>query len=54
MVGMGVFAGALTAGVITVNWNYMVTFITSSVILVGSIVLFRFYLRHRLSEKAMP
>ncbi len=54
MVGMGVFAGALTAGVITIHWNYMATFVTSSVILVGSIVLFRFYLHHRLSEKAMP
>ena len=53
MVGMGVFAGALTAGVITVHWNYMATFVASSVILVGSIVLFRFYSHHRLSEKAM-
>jgi MFS family permease len=53
MVGMGVFAGALTAGVITVHWNYMATFITSSIILVASIVLFRFYSHHRLSEKAM-
>lgn len=53
MVGMGVFAGALTAGAITVNWNYMATFVTSSIILVGSIVLFRFYSHHRLSEKAM-
>lgn len=53
MVGMGVFAGALTAGVVTVHWNYTATFVTSSVILVASIVLFRFYLNHRLSEKAM-
>lgn len=53
MVGMGVFAGALTAGAITVHWNYMATFVTSSIILVGSIALFRFYSHHRLSEKAM-
>lgn len=51
MVGMGVFAGALTAGVITVHWNYTATFVASSVILVASIVLFRFYSHRRLSEK---
>ena len=53
MVGMGVFAGALTAGVITMHWNYTATFVASSVILVASIVLFRFYSHRRLSEKAM-
>lgn len=53
MVGMGVFAGALTAGVITMHWNYTATFVASSVILVVSIVLFRFYSHRRLSEKAM-
>ncbi len=53
MVGMGVFGGALTAGFVTVYWNYTATFVTSSVILIGSIVLFRFYLHHRLSEKTL-
>ena len=50
MVGFGVFGGALTAGLVTTTLNYTVTFATSAAILVGSVVLFRFYLRHRLSE----
>jgi MFS family permease len=53
MVGMGVFGGALTAGFVTTSLNYMATFVTSSVILVASVVLFRFYLHHRLSEKTI-
>ncbi|MGQ0605529.1 MAG: MFS transporter [Candidatus Nitrosotenuis sp.] len=53
MVGMGVFGGALTAGFITVSLSYAATFVTSSMILVGSIVLFRFYLHNRLSENAI-
>ncbi|MEM2160072.1 MAG: MFS transporter, partial [Candidatus Nitrosotenuis sp.] len=53
MVGMGVFGGALTAGFVATSLNYMATFVTSSVILVASVVLFRFYLHHRLSEKTI-
>lgn len=53
MVGMGVFGGALTAGFVATTFDYTMTFITSSVILLGSVALFRFYLRHRLSEKTI-
>jgi predicted MFS family arabinose efflux permease len=49
MVGMGVFGGALTAGFITKLLEYTATFLLSSFIVFGSLVLFRFYLRHRLS-----
>lgn len=51
MVGLGVFGGALTAGVVTIWLDYSATFAVSSAILVGSVVLFRFYLHHRLSEE---
>lgn len=50
MVGMGVFGGALTAGFVTISAGYTVAFIVASAILVVSVVLFRFYLRHRMSE----
>jgi MFS family permease len=53
MVGMGVFGGALTAGFVAMNFNYVLTFLVSSVILFGSVALFRFYLHHRLSEKTI-
>jgi MFS family permease len=49
MVGMGVFGGALTAGLITKSFEYTVTFSVSAFILLGSLALFRLYLRHRLS-----
>jgi MFS family permease len=49
MVGMGVFGGALTAGFITKLFEYHSTFLASSLIVLSSLVLFRLYLRHRLS-----
>jgi MFS family permease len=48
MVGFGVFGGALTAGFITKIFDYHVTYLGSALILLASLVLFRFYLRHRL------
>jgi MFS family permease len=53
MVGIGVFGGALTTGFITKTFDYDATFLASAVILFGSLVLFRFYLRHRLSERSI-
>ena len=53
MVGFGVFGGALTAGFVTTTLNYTATFAVSAAILVGSVVLFQFYLHHRLSEKGI-
>lgn len=54
MVGMGVFGGALTAGFITEIFEYTATFFVSALILFGSLVLFRLYLRHRLSGRVLP
>jgi MFS family permease len=54
MVGMGVFGGALTAGFVTRTFDYHITFLISSFILLGSVVLFRLYLYHKLSGKIMP
>lgn len=53
MVGTGVFVGALTAGFITKFFAYQVTFVVASLILFGSLILFRFYLRHRLSGRSL-
>ena len=53
MVGMGVFGGALTAGFVATSFNYTATFAAASIILLGSVVLFRSYLQHRLSEKSI-
>lgn len=53
MIGVGVFGGALTAGFVATTFGYTLTFVTSSVVLVGSVALFRFYLQHRLSEKTI-
>lgn len=53
MVGMGVFFGALTAGFITTSFAYQITFLVSSVILFGSLTLFRFYVHHRLSSNML-
>jgi MFS family permease len=54
MVGMGVFGGALTAGFVTISFGYAVAFVASAIILVGSVILFRFYLHHRISENTIP
>jgi predicted MFS family arabinose efflux permease len=51
MIGMGVFGGALTAGFVAITFDYAMTFVISSIVLLGSVVLFRFYLHHRLSGK---
>ena len=49
--GIGVFGGALVTGQLTNLFGYTVSFLASSVILAGSFVLFRLYLRYRLSQR---
>jgi len=51
MLGFGVFVGALTAGFVTKIFDYQATFLGSSLIVFMSLILFRFYLRHRLSGR---
>ncbi|WKT57295.1 MFS transporter [Candidatus Nitrosotenuis chungbukensis] len=53
MVGMGVFGGALTAGFVTKTFNYPATFLVSVLVLIGSAVLFRMYLHHKLSGRIL-
>lgn len=53
MVGFGVFGGALTAGFVTRTFNYPVTFLISLLILIGSVVLFKMFLYHKLSGKIL-
>ncbi|WP_268542165.1 MFS transporter [Candidatus Nitrosotenuis cloacae] len=54
MVGMGVFGGALTAGFITKSLDYQWTFSVATLVLLGSVVLFRMYFKHRLSDRKIP
>ncbi|MGI0041324.1 MAG: MFS transporter, partial [Nitrosopumilaceae archaeon] len=49
--GIGVFGGALVTGQLTNLFGYTVSFLASSVILAASFVLFRLYLRYRLSQR---
>ncbi|CDI05387.1 MFS transporter [Candidatus Nitrosotenuis uzonensis] len=51
MIGMGVFGGALSTGIITKSFGYTETFLIASFVLAGSLFLFRLYLRHRLSGR---
>jgi MFS family permease len=53
MVGFGVFGGALLAGLVTKIFDYQATFVCSSLVLLLSMTLFRFYLRHRLSDRSI-
>ena len=49
--GIGVFGGALATGQLTHLFGYTTSFLASSVILAASFVLFRLYLRYRLSHR---
>jgi len=53
MIGIGVFSAALLAGFITSTSGYLTTFLVSVVILMVSFVLFRIYLKHRLSHRVI-
>lgn len=49
--GISVFGGALATGQLTNLFGYTVSFLTSAVILAVSLVLFRLYLKYRLSHR---
>jgi MFS family permease len=51
MVGLGVFGGALTTGFVTESLHYVATFLLSAFIVLGSLILFRMYLNHKISGK---
>ena len=53
MVGVGIFSGALTAGYISEWLSYSVSFTIAICIIFSSLVMFRFYLKHRLSHRTI-
>jgi MFS family permease len=53
MIGMGVFGGALSAGLVTKSFDYFATFIVAALVMAASIFMFRMFLRHRLSGKTV-
>jgi len=53
MIGIGIFSAALMAGFITNISGYLTTFLVAVGILAVSLVLFRIYLKHRLSHRAI-
>jgi predicted MFS family arabinose efflux permease len=53
MVGVGIFLGALTAGFVSNALSYSTAFIIAISILLFSLVMFRIYLKHRLSHRTI-
>ncbi|MBS3926593.1 MAG: MFS transporter [Nitrosarchaeum sp.] len=51
MVGVGIFLGALTAGYVSNALSYSAAFIIAISILLFSLLMFRIYLKHRLSHR---
>lgn len=48
--GIGVFAGSLATGELTKSFGYMILFISASVVLAFSLILFQVFFRYRLSH----
>jgi len=53
MIGIGIFSGALTAGYVSNTLSYTVAFAIAVCIIFSSLVMFRFYLKHRLSHRVI-
>jgi len=49
--GLGIFVGSIVTGELTKSLGYVTMFLTASVILVVSLVLFQLYFRYKLSQK---
>ena len=49
--GLGIFVGSIVTGELTKSLGYVTMFLTASVILVVSVVLFQIYFRYKLSQK---
>ena len=49
--GLGIFVGSLVTGELTKSMGYVTMFLSASVILVASLVLFQVYFRYKLSHK---
>lgn len=53
MIGIGIFFGSLTAGFLSNAINYSVSFGVAAVLILLALIMFRFYLKHRLSHKVI-
>jgi len=53
MIGLGIFFGSLTAGFISNAFSYSLSFGLAAVLILLSLVMFRFYLKHVLSHKSI-
>jgi predicted MFS family arabinose efflux permease len=53
MVGVGIFSGALTAGYVSNALSYSAAFLIAISILLFSLLMFRIYLKHRLSHRVV-
>lgn len=51
MTGVGIFMGALTAGFVSSAISYSVSFAIAVIIILSSLVMFRIYLKYRLSHR---
>jgi len=51
MVGVGIFSGALTAGFVSHVLSYNAAFTLAICVIFSSLVMFKFYLKHRLSHR---
>jgi predicted MFS family arabinose efflux permease len=53
MTGVGIFLGALTAGYVSNMISYSASFILAVCIIISSLVVFKIYLKYRLSHKVI-
>jgi MFS family permease len=53
MIGLGIFFGSLTTGFISNTFSYSISFGVAAVLILLSLVMFRFYLKHILSHKSI-
>ncbi|MEX0861425.1 MFS transporter [Nitrosopumilus sp.] len=51
MIGIGIFFGSLTAGFLSNAINYSISFGVAAILIILALVMFRCYLKHRLSQK---
>jgi MFS family permease len=53
MIGFGIFSAALVAGYVSNSMNYFVTFSLAVCVLLSSFIIFRMYLKNRLSHRVI-
>ncbi|HJJ22064.1 MAG: hypothetical protein O2834_02965 [Crenarchaeota archaeon] len=53
MIGLGIFFGALTAGFLSNATNYVVSFVVAAILIILALVMFRIFMKYRLSHKSI-